>query len=231
MSALSRPCRPGRRTLPGVLWATLLPLTVPQVCHASTGGLITLPLPRVAAPAGLSLQLDATWVNGFGYRPIRITINAANPPVADQSLRFELVAHGQANNGNVRVLQEVELPAGAASVQATIRLPQHDSIQFLWWNVHIDGVFAPELSIDKQTPVSIANTVGTGNVRSGAAAVDCTRCRSRESRRPDGSGLEPVSESTAAGLRIGPGSSPLQPPAASFFARTDNRSTCVQNRR
>ncbi len=127
-----------------------------------------------------------------------------------------MVAHGQANNGNVRVLQEVELPAGAASVQATIRLPQHDSIQFLWWNVHIDGVFAAELSIDKQTPVSIANTVGTGNFDHARLLVIAPDAAPGNLAALMGQAWNQF-RNLPPPARIGPGSSPLLPPAASFL--------------
>jgi len=72
------------------------------------------------------MDVDTRWLNGGGYRPVRITVTPVTPIVADRSLRVEFSIHRFWNRDvdAVRVVQEIEIPAGSGAVQTTMSIPQ-----------------------------------------------------------------------------------------------------------
>lgn len=72
------------------------------------------------------MDVDTRWLSGGGYRPVRITVTPVTPMIADRSLTVEFSAHRFWNRDvdAVRVVQEIEIPAGSRGVQTTMSVPQ-----------------------------------------------------------------------------------------------------------
>lgn len=81
---------------------------------------------------GLDLTVDTRWVDGSGYRPVRIAVSPLATTVADRELRIQISVENSSYGSTERttVEQYVEIPAGTTStqtVEATIAVPQMDS--------------------------------------------------------------------------------------------------------
>ncbi len=87
-------------------------------------------VPTTVAGGGLRMTVDAGWVDGGGYRPVRITLTPTVPPAADRTISLELTAKQLwgSNRDIARVVEEVEIPAGSGPVEATLSVPQ-----MVWW--------------------------------------------------------------------------------------------------
>jgi hypothetical protein len=87
--------------------------------------------------SGLRLAIDATWVAGNGYRPVRVTLTPARPgpAVSERTILLELYpsAWMGASDG-VGVTQVVTLSEGSTEVTETVLVPQYGN----WGNVRID---------------------------------------------------------------------------------------------
>ena len=98
--------------------------------------------------AGLKMDVDTRWPSGAGYRPVRITITPVAPAIADRTLTVELAAGHFWDHGkeDLRVVQDIEIPAGSGAIQTTMSVPQT-----LGWNhysitVIENGKVIPRLS-------------------------------------------------------------------------------------
>lgn len=98
--------------------------------------------------AGLSLSVDTEWLNGGGYRPVRITFRPATPSPADRSFHVEFHAKSPYGPRESAASREIDLPAGAASVTATLLVPQTFSWQ--WFDLYVweDGVHVKSLDLE-----------------------------------------------------------------------------------
>jgi hypothetical protein len=98
---------------------------------------------------GLQLGVDTRWLDGSGYRPIRITVKPQVPVPADRKLRLEvLVGPSWSGEQGFRVQQDIEIPAGttpATPVQATLSVPQYAGFSMLTLNVFEDGKLREKL--------------------------------------------------------------------------------------
>jgi len=80
---------------------------------------------RQSAGAGLKMSVDTRWVDGAGYRPVRVTITPQRPVVADRTLTVEvLVSRFYRPAEDLTVVQDIEIPAGSGPVRATLSVPQ-----------------------------------------------------------------------------------------------------------
>ena len=87
---------------------------------------------RQSAGAGLGMSVDTRWVDGPGYRPIGITITPKVPVVADRTLTVEvLVRRFYRSREDLRVVQEIEIPAGSGKIHSTLSVPQ-----MVGWNMY-----------------------------------------------------------------------------------------------
>ncbi|MCA9153475.1 MAG: hypothetical protein KDA38_01750 [Planctomycetales bacterium] len=99
---------------------------------AYPGEFIALPAAGQKPRHGVRATVDARWVDGNGYRPVRVEISTI-PPVpatADRSFQVELTATGW--YGQVpapTVTKTIELPEGASKTDAVLLVPQ-----FSPWN-------------------------------------------------------------------------------------------------
>lgn len=120
---------------------------VSTVCLAGTGGPVTAPHPNIPARSGLNLSVDNHWVQGRGYRPVRVVINALKVANYDRTIEIHLQAGSdwRSDRHGICARQTISLPAGLASAAATILLPQFLDWQRFSWKVYVDGFEAPEL--------------------------------------------------------------------------------------
>ncbi len=81
---------------------------------------------HVATGAGVSIVVDTTGLDGGGYRPVHVTVTPTRTVVADRTLTFQFLLDytGTLGREDVRVEQDVELPANSGPVEAVIRVPQ-----------------------------------------------------------------------------------------------------------
>ncbi len=128
---------------------------------AASGGTITLPIanptpaggPMSKLPpppsSGLTLTIDTTWVDSFGYRPIRIKFTSTTGPLtADRVLTVRCRAKtGYTNHDGAVATQSIEMPAGTTTATATISMPQLAPSVMQEFDTFEDGQHVDELSV------------------------------------------------------------------------------------
>ena len=97
--------------------------------------------------SGLQLFVDTRWVNGYGYRPVEVTISSPAPTTAPQTIAIQL--HSGWDNVTT-VGQDFEFPKGATRASTIVSVPFYEqSISSVWWDVRVDGAKDIDLSMDK----------------------------------------------------------------------------------
>jgi hypothetical protein len=115
-----------------------------QMASAATGSVVSSTDPLT----GLTLTLSTQWLDGAGYRPVRVTIIPPAPPKADQTIHLEF--HGYtyySGSREIMVAQDIEVPAGSTQVSQTIAVPQLFPLQNCKTEVWVDGRFKPKLTL------------------------------------------------------------------------------------
>ncbi|MEW4561739.1 hypothetical protein AB1K70_04390 [Bremerella sp. JC770] len=134
-----------------VLFLTAACCGVARLAHAETGGKIHLPAAPDKPVSGLFLEVDTRWIDGSGYRPVRVTITTANGLPAPADRRLNITLQPQYYNFTGRnpfpaVTQELKLPQGSVTQTHTVLVPQ----QFIWNSLEVttreDGRMLKELS-------------------------------------------------------------------------------------
>jgi hypothetical protein len=113
------------------------------------GSRIQMPAKRpFSRMSRLKLQIDPRWTNGYGYRPVELTITPQKPFTSSRRIRIRIHTGW---NQNMQVDQEIELPAGANNATATISLPTYleSTSNYFWWEVWVDGVLDKDLITDR----------------------------------------------------------------------------------
>ncbi len=105
-----------------------------------------LPAPLVKGqirlhPSGLTLELDASWGGGSGYRPVRVRVTPLAPLSSPRNLTIRF--YGAAEPA---VTQQIEVPAGLGGADAAVSLPQQGTWNVLQLDVYEDGKRIDELS-------------------------------------------------------------------------------------
>lgn len=75
---------------------------------------------------GIEVSVDARWVNGFGYRPIRIEVRPTAAVTQPRQLRFEIEFRGERGpreSGDLKVVQMLDLDVGASGSRAVVSAP------------------------------------------------------------------------------------------------------------
>ncbi len=108
--------------------------------HAATGRL------NVSKWKGLSLAVDAQWLDSGGYRPVKVRVIAAAPSLADRNFHIEFEAGTPYNSRTVIVSQELEMPAGKLDAELTLRVPQYFTWQYYDLDIWEDGRYLEDLS-------------------------------------------------------------------------------------
>jgi hypothetical protein len=107
----------------GLAWILVLAVLPANWCDAAErlSGQV-----HQASAAGVGVKVDTRWLDGGGYRPVRVTVTPTRPVVADRTLsfRFSFNYMMSRNREDVQVVEDVELPADSGPVEATISIPQ-----------------------------------------------------------------------------------------------------------
>jgi hypothetical protein len=102
----------------------------------------------VSRRSGLWLYVDTRWVNGYGYRPVEVTICSPAPATADRIITVQLHCGW---DSDVSAEQDFELPLGSTSASAIVAIPNYQqSMNCYWWEVWVDGIKDVDLSIKKE---------------------------------------------------------------------------------
>lgn len=132
-----------RLTLLGLL------MLIAGTALAQSGGITTLPSPRVKNRSGLTMEVDTRWVDGNGYRPITIRVwpSLGGAAPADRTVQVSLTFHEFPGNRRTRVATSIELQQG--QVVAEKQIPAHAS--GVWHSQDIsvteDGRSWPDLTV------------------------------------------------------------------------------------
>lgn len=98
--------------------------------------------------AGVRMDVDSRWLSGPACRPVRITITPMVPAVADRTFTVEFSITSYPNYGreDLRVVQDIEIPAGSSAIETTISIPQTAAWTGYTMTVLEDGEVLPRLS-------------------------------------------------------------------------------------
>ena len=128
---------------------------------AGSGASITLPIgwsksgPGPQADpnkSGLTLSINNSWVDSFGYRPLRVEIQSVSGPVKSDrvvTVRFKPM-QGYTQNPSTEATQTLEIPAGGTSANMIIAVPAFGPGNWFSMDVFEDGRKIKELSIPEQ---------------------------------------------------------------------------------
>ena len=136
---------------------------------AGTGSVISLPVAGKRAKSGLLVKIDTHWLDGNGYRPVRVRVSPipAGPAPADRSIRVTLSPRDwQARTKRATVTATIELAQGDRFSQETIAVPQHEEWSSIDVEVREDGVELKDLSqkrlnIPRRSPNAWSEAVPT----------------------------------------------------------------------
>jgi hypothetical protein len=114
---------------------------------------VQLPVPPPGSPPkGLQLEVDSRWIDNFGYRPIHVRVTSPQPTTVNHLVTIRLyVGFSQI----VSVEQDIEMPLGSTLAEAAIALPQYRDRLNYWWDVWVDGVKRPALSVERGTGLQL----------------------------------------------------------------------------
>jgi len=73
--------------------------------------------------AGLGVKVDTRWLDGCGYRPVKITVTPAVPTTVDRPLPVQMDLEPN-YPPRLRVTREIELPAGCGPIETTLLIPE-----------------------------------------------------------------------------------------------------------
>jgi hypothetical protein len=140
--------------------AVLLMICLLWICgplEAETGGRIVLPTGQLKPRNGLKLAIDYRWLDGTGYRPVRVElINwPPGPSKANRTICIVLRPSTYSyRSDEQQVTQYLELPQGAARARATISVPQLEIWRQLAIFVYEDGRLCEDLCRNAQITTS-----------------------------------------------------------------------------
>jgi hypothetical protein len=116
---------------------------------AGSGELRVMPPPGAPNRSGLEVAVDTQWVDGSGYRWVRVHVstvgNIASP--RDRLLRIEIAPNSSRTSDRAQVARGfVELKQGASKASAGLLVPQSSPWHWLAVAVYEGGTLRPELS-------------------------------------------------------------------------------------
>jgi hypothetical protein len=127
-----------------------------QLTNTSNAFFAQLPTSTTVSPqSGLQLEVDSRWINNFGYRPIRVAVTSPKPTVANHLITIRLYVGFP---DVISVEQDFKMPIGTTTARATVACPQfHDRLNYAW-DVWIDGVRDPNLSVEMPAGLQVYST-------------------------------------------------------------------------
>ena len=117
--------------------------------HAGSGSVVSLPLAGKKVTTGLSLQIDAEWVDGNGYRPMTVSISPLGGGAAPADRILEVTIRPRSQQWGVvmpSVSTSVTLEQGQTVGEKTIGVPQFQSIGSIEIETYEDGRQCDDLS-------------------------------------------------------------------------------------
>ncbi|QDU25715.1 hypothetical protein ETAA8_07850 [Anatilimnocola aggregata] len=107
----------------------------PSMCVAASGGVNVLPIPGRLNTSGVKLVVDTRWVDGHGYRPVRLELIPNKVPAAGYR-KFRVVLRPNSYYGNPgdTISQMIELEQGSSKATATMPVPQ----DAMWHSVVVE---------------------------------------------------------------------------------------------
>lgn len=134
-------------------WVFAASLLDPATALAQSGTIVQLPMTGKAPKHGITVSIDTTWVEGLGYRPVRVTVTPVATTKADRSFTVQFSAlHFWGPRDNITVTQDIEMPAGttpASGVTETLSVPQHDVWSSFAFQIWENGRYLRELSLER----------------------------------------------------------------------------------
>jgi hypothetical protein len=158
----------------GLALLTLWQAFAPVVAWAGSGGVVTLPNNATKWKSGLKLEIDTTWIDGDGYRPVRVEATnwPPGPTPADRTFRIMLRPRSwDYGDAPQSVTFYLELPQGAAQARSTVSIPQHSGWSQLEVQVYEDGLRLDDLSGGFGIP-SNANSYNWSETLPGILIID-----------------------------------------------------------
>jgi hypothetical protein len=145
-------CDPHRRECRIVLGNAVLAWIVLGVvlcpgAKAGTGTRASLPTGRVKS--GLRVNVDTTWVDANGYRPVQVELISwpPGPAPADRSIRIECKPYNwRGGYAWWSITDFVEIPQGTPGVTATLSIPQREQWNAFYMEFYEDGRKLEDLS-------------------------------------------------------------------------------------
>jgi hypothetical protein len=136
-----------RRAAEKAAGALLVALTCATGYAAGTAH--SLPLNGKPAKNGMTLVVDTTWADGFGYRPVTFKVTCTPPASFDRTLSFDFRYHGWNSNATAfKITTDLEVPAGATAVSKTIAAPEFSLWQSYSLETKEDGRRITSLSAE-----------------------------------------------------------------------------------
>jgi len=129
--------------LGGTVCVVLVAVMLSTPAKAGSSMQATMPATGKPSKSGLRFSVDATWVSGPGYRPVRAQVTASAPRNFDRVLKLRLQPYPR----SLTVVKELRLPAGATLATATMSVPQFTHWNALAIDVWEDGERSNELSV------------------------------------------------------------------------------------
>ncbi len=104
---------------------------------ADSGSVVRVPTPGTKVKTGLAVDVDTQWVDGNGYRPVRVTVKplGGGPSAADRRLDVKITPHSwQWDMPMAGVSTSIELEQGQTAVEQTVLIPQNNP----WGSIEIE---------------------------------------------------------------------------------------------
>ena len=129
--------------------AGLLLIALTAATGYAAGTAHSLPINGKPAKNGMTLVVDTTWADGFGYRPVTFKVTCTPPSSADRTLSFDFRHQDwNSNSTQFKITTDLEIPAGAATVSKTIAVPEFSLWQAYSLETREDGRRIASLSAE-----------------------------------------------------------------------------------
>jgi hypothetical protein len=134
--------------------------SLPTSSQAGSGSQAYLPLPGKKVTTGLSLTVDTEWVDGNGYRPVKISIRplAGGAATADRTLNVTLRPKSRYNTDTPSVSTSITLEQGQTVATKIVNIPQYQKWSSIKIVTYEDGGWCDDLS----ETVSISQRINVG---------------------------------------------------------------------
>jgi len=95
----------------------------------------------------------------LGYRPVHVTVTSRKPTTANHLITVRFY---EGLSDVVSVEQDIAMPMGSTQAEAAIACPQFRSQLNYWWDVWVDGVKEPALSLESNARLQVFSPFSSG---------------------------------------------------------------------